>query len=105
MAKKKAVATLKEGAPCRWCDGKYREVVKRPAGPTVTPTRFPESHSPFPGCGGMPRAIGSERTSRLNRMKDAMVRGFMPTCTARKAIRATPLTGTAGRAEPSARSH
>jgi hypothetical protein len=40
MAKKKASAPLKDGAPCRWCDGKYREVVKRPAVSTVTPTRF-----------------------------------------------------------------
>jgi len=39
MAKKKASSTLKEGAPCRWCDGKYQEV-KRPGGLPVTPSVF-----------------------------------------------------------------
>jgi hypothetical protein len=40
----------------------------------------------------MPKAIGSERMNPRSRTKALRDRGFMPTYTARKAIRATQLT-------------
>jgi hypothetical protein len=55
--------------------------------------------------GGTARAIGREHTNPLNRTRVATVRGFMPTCTARKAIRATRHTGIAEQASPFAESH
>jgi len=54
------------------------------------------------GCGGTPKVIGRGRTNPPSKTKGATVRGFTPTCIARKAIRVTPLTGTAGLANPSA---
>src|ERR1019366_2889547 len=53
----------------------------------------------------MARAIGREHTSLPSRTKAPKVRGCMPTCIARKAIRTTRRTGTAGRGSPFAESH
>jgi hypothetical protein len=49
-----------------------------------------------------PKATGLGRTNRRNRMKAGTVRGCMPICTARKAIRAMPPTGMDAEANPSA---
>jgi len=55
----------------------------------MSPHRQPDSHPPSPDSGGTPREIGRERTNLLSRTKAARGRGFTPTCTARKAIKAT----------------
>jgi hypothetical protein len=60
------------------------------------------SVSRSPDCGGMPRTIGRERTSVLSRTKASRDRGCMPTCIARKAIRATLHIGTVEQASPCA---
>src|ERR1700757_2540872 len=44
--------------------------------------------------GGTAKVIGSERMNRLSKTKAPMVRGFMPTCIARKAMTAMQRTGT-----------
>lgn len=46
------------------------------------------------------KAIGRRRTSPPSRTKAMIARGFTPTSTAKKAIRATQRIGTAGRASP-----
>jgi hypothetical protein len=58
------------------------------------------SHLRSPDCGGMENVIGLGLTSRLSRTKAGMARGFMPTSTAKKAMRAMQLTGMVGRASP-----
>ena len=60
------------------------------------------SVQPSRDCGGMPRVIGRERTNPLSRTKARMVRGFMPTSTATRAIRTTRLIGTVAQARLSA---
>ena len=44
----------------------------------------------------MPRVIGNERMRLHNRTKARRVRGYTPTCIAKKAIRETQLIGTVG---------
>src|SRR5260370_34428658 len=47
-------------------------------------------------------ATGSERTKPLSRTRGSRVRGYTPTCTARRATRVTQPIGTTGQASPSA---
>ena len=51
------------------------------------------------------KAIGRGRTNRRGRTKAKMARGCMPTCIARKAIRATQPIGITGQKSPFAESH
>ena len=57
------------------------------------------------GLGGMPRAIGRGRTNPRSKTKASRDRGYTPTCTGRKAIRATQPTGTPVQASPRAETH
>jgi hypothetical protein len=52
------------------------------------------SRSLSPAYGGMPKVIGLGPTNLLSRTKAPEVRVFTPTCTARKATRATQAIGT-----------
>jgi hypothetical protein len=78
---------------------------RKSANHSPRPSRQPDSDSPSLDCGGMPRAIGRERTNPLSGTKDRRVRGCTPTCIAGKAIRATQPAGTVGRTSPFAGSH
>ena len=70
----------------------------------IRPSRQPDSRTPSPDYGGMGKAIGRGLTSRLSRTKDLRAVGCMPTCIAKKAIRAMRSTGMFGRGSPFAES-
>jgi hypothetical protein len=48
--------------------GRFRGAVQ-PANRSPRPSRQPDSRSPSPDYGGMPKAIGREHTNPLSRMK------------------------------------